>query len=189
VVQKRVDLDLLARAYDRSAEGYDERFRALQRAKYRAAAGALPAAPGAGLGLDAGAGTGLFAEWLHDASEPLPEVRAALRAHRWVALDLSPGMLQRARGRPVLPVVGDLARPPLRLGSCALVAAFTSVLEERAAALGALAPLLRRGGALVATFLAGEAPRPGELLRWTGLELVAGPVPAGQDLLFIARRA
>ena len=36
--EPKMDLQTLARAYDRSAAGYDERFRALQRPKYRAAA-------------------------------------------------------------------------------------------------------------------------------------------------------
>ena len=189
MLDERVDRDLLARAYDRSAEGYDERFRELQRTKYRAAAAALKDVPGQGLlALDAGAGTGLFAEWLADAGEPFAEARQALRSLRWAALDLSPGMLRRARGRVVLPVVGDLLQPPLRLGSCALVVAFTSVLEERKSALGALALLLRRGGQLVATFLAAEAPRAAELARFTSLEALVGPLPAGQDSLFIARK-
>jgi len=44
-----VDRDLLARAYDRSAQGYDDRFRARQREKYRRTATLLVAsAPPAG---------------------------------------------------------------------------------------------------------------------------------------------
>jgi len=90
-----VDRELLARAYDRSAEGYDERFRALQREKYRAAGLLLDAFPApAGDILDAGGGTGLFSEWLADPQEPLPRLRAALRARRLVILDASVGMLR-----------------------------------------------------------------------------------------------
>src|SRR5438105_3081828 len=124
VAGSSVDLHLLRRAYDRSAEGYDQRFRALQREKYRAMAAALPRPPPAGLLLDAGAGTALFAEWLADAAEPHPELRAGLSALRCLALDASLGMLQQARGRAVLPVVADLALPPLRPSTCALIVAF-----------------------------------------------------------------
>ncbi len=178
---------MLARAYDRSAAGYDERFRSLQRLKYRAAA-ALLSPPAAGLALDAGAGTGLFAEWLGDEGEPAPALRADLRALTWVALDLSQGMLQRARPRAVLPVVADLAAPPLADGSCALVVAFTSVLEEKSRGLRALARLLRPSGVLVATFLRDEAPVPAQVGRLAGLQLLHGPLAAGQDVLFLARR-
>jgi len=44
--------------------------------------------------LDAGGGTGLFSEWLADPQEPLPGLRAALRARRLVILDASVGMLR-----------------------------------------------------------------------------------------------
>ncbi len=64
-----MDRDLLAKAYDRSAEGYDDTFRPLQREKYRAAAALLETfAPPTGAVLDAGGGTGLFVEWLADCS-------------------------------------------------------------------------------------------------------------------------
>src|SRR5437870_2299049 len=85
-----VDRDLLARAYDRSAQAYDERFRALQREKYRAAGPLLVAfPPPPGDILDAGGGTGLFSEWLADPAEPLSELRASLRHRRLVVLDAS----------------------------------------------------------------------------------------------------
>jgi SAM-dependent methyltransferase len=179
-----VDQRTLARAYDRSADGYDERFRELQRQKYRAAApllDALRAAPRE-LAVDAGAGTALFAEWLCDEGEPHPALRARLRELRWVALDLSPGMLRLARPREVLPVLADLALPPLRPASCALAVAFTSLLEDKPAGLRALSRLLRPGGALVASLLRDEAPHAAELARWSGLSLRAGPLPAGQDV-------
>ena len=112
-----MDRDLLARAYDRSADGYDDRFRALQREKYRAAAQLLAARlPPRGPVLDAGGGTALFAEWLADAAEPFPELRERLRSERLVVLDASVGMLRRARARAQLCAAGDLVRPPLRPG-------------------------------------------------------------------------
>ncbi|MCA1826659.1 MAG: hypothetical protein LC689_06930 [Myxococcales bacterium] len=54
---------LLVKAYDRSAEGYDERFRELQRVKFRAAAAWLASA---GLCVDASGGTGLLLESARD---------------------------------------------------------------------------------------------------------------------------
>jgi len=116
---------------------YDERFRALQREKYRAAVpllAAFRAAPGA-LALDAGAGTALFAEWIADAREPHAHQRASLSSLRWVAADLSAGMLQLARRRAVLPLVCDLVCLPLHDRCCSLAVSFTSVLEEKPEAL------------------------------------------------------
>src|SRR5437867_2917645 len=130
-----MDRRLLSGAYDRSAEGYDERFRELQRVKFRAARELLvPVAAGA-LCLDAGGGTALLCEWLR-------EERPDLAAARWLVVDLSLGMLRIARTRTSLAAAADLARPPLRAGSCALVAAFTSVLDDVHRALGALGALL-----------------------------------------------
>jgi ubiquinone/menaquinone biosynthesis C-methylase UbiE len=185
-----VDSRSLAAAYDRSAEGYDERFRALQREKYRAAAPVLAGMRfDGGPALDAGSGTALFAEWLADDAEPHSDVRRALARFRWVALDLSTGMLRRGRGRSALPVVADLARPALRDGSCALAVAFTSVLEEKPRALAALGRCLRPGAFLIATFLKAECPSAVDLERWSGLRVQSGPLEAGQDLLFSLRRS
>ena len=190
-----VDFRALANAYDRSAGGYDQVFRGLQREKFRAAAPLLadgcPSAPALGqrvLAIDAGAGTGLFAEWLYDEGEPMSELRATLRSLSWLALDLSRGMLQRALRRHVTGVVADLALPPLRPSSCALAVAFTSILEEKVRAVRALSACLAPGGSLVASFLKPESPERDELARWSGLEVLRGPLPAGQDLLFHLRR-
>src|SRR5256885_16523083 len=113
---------LLAAAYDRSAEGYDERFRELQRVKFRAAAPFLGDAA-AGLCLDAGAGTALLLEWLEEERHPLA-------AARWLALDLSLGMLRRARRRTPLGAAPDPSRPPLPPEPGPLGVAFTSLLED-----------------------------------------------------------
>ena len=193
VAGRAVDLHLLAGAYDRSADGYDERFRALQREKYRAFASALVAArvvlPAGGLLLDAGAGTALFAEWLRDDSEPEPGVRKQLAGLRSVALDASLGMLQQARGRAVFPVVGDLALPPLRPGSCALAVAFTALLENPAQGLASLAQVLEPGAVIGLSLLRDEAPPAARLARLSGLRPLAGPLPAGQDFLFLLARS
>jgi len=194
-----VDLRSLQRAYDRSADGYDERFRALQREKYRAAASSLigidfgPAgtAPIAVpvVALDAGAGTGLFEEWLADPAEEHADIRRSLRRLRWLALDLSANMLRQARARSLRPAVADLARLPLRPACCAFAVAFTSLLEDKPAALRSLGACLSPGALLVATFLRDEAPRVQQLARWSGLTPLRGPLPAGQDDLFLLRAA
>ena len=191
-----MELRTLAAAYDRSAAAYDEQFRPLQRVKYRAAARLLGPflRSGGGLGpralvLDAGAGTGLFAEWLLDPAEPHAPLRAALaaplRAGRLLALDLSPRMVERSRARGAAALVADLARPPLRPGSCALVLSFTSLLEQVPAGLSALGALVAPGGALCLGMLAAESRRPELLARQSGLTHLLGPLEAGQDLLHL----
>jgi len=168
-----VDRRLLAAAYDRSAAGYDERFRELQRPKFRAAAPHLIAPPDS-LCLDAGGGTALFQEWAQ-------EEKPGLLAARWLVIDLSLGMLLVARGRAALVVAADLARPPLRPASCALVCAFTSLLDEVPRALRELAALVQPGGRLVVSFLRAEAPRSLPLR-------VAAEIDAGQDRVFVLRK-
>jgi SAM-dependent methyltransferase len=194
-----MDLATLSRAYDRSAASYDERFRPLQREKYRAAAPLLeawladPAAPiptGRRV-LDAGAGTGLFAEWLADEREPFEVLRRALAAPlaagRWIGLDASRGMLVHAGPRGVTTVQADLARPPFAPGSFALVLAFTSVLDRVGASLGALSSLVAPGGALCVSFLAPECPGGEKVAADASLGYVGG-VLAGQDRIHLLRR-
>jgi SAM-dependent methyltransferase len=191
-----VDLRTLTRAYDRSAASYDERFRALQRPKYRAAALLLEQAgflsrplPPDALVLDAGAGTALFAEWLRDGAEPHGELRArlcsVLERGRLVTLDLSVEMLRRARPRTGVAVAADLARPPLRRESCELVVSFTALLENVPQSLRALGALVRPGGLLCASFLQRESPAPDALARWSGLLPTLPPLAAGQDLVHV----
>ena len=171
-----MDRRLLAGAYDRSAEGYDERFRELQRAKFRAAAPFLAAPPGA-LCLDAGGGTALLLEWAR-------EERPDLASCRWLAIDLSLGMLRIARTRGALLAAADLARPPLRPRSCGLVCAFTSILDDAPRALRELATLVAPGGTLAASFLEAEAP---PAVHLDGMR-VAVSAAAGQDRVFVLRK-
>ncbi len=193
-----MDLRTLSRAYDRSAATYDERFRELQRPKYRVAAKLLESVPDAAgmlardaAILDAGAGSGLFAEWLADEAESSPAVRSLLRAQasrgRLLALDASVEMVRLARMRGVHAFVADLARPPLAAGSCSLVVSFTAILEQTRESMGALAALLEPGGLLCVSFLAGESPSSQQLSRWSGLTLAAAPSLAGQDLVHLLR--
>lgn len=174
-----MDRHLLAAAYDRSAAGYDARFRELQRVKFRAAARFLRPLSAGALALDAGGGTGLFLEW---AREETPQLAAA----RWLIVDLSLGMLRIARARTPLVAAADLARLPLREAD--LVCAFTSLLDQVPALLRELGRALKPGGQLAASFLAAEAPEAGSIARASGLALEAGPLPAGQDHVFVLER-
>ena len=194
-----MDLRTLSLAYDRSASDYDERFRALQREKYRAAAALLVPwlhgeRPGLSAGarvLDAGAGTGLLAEWLCEGDEPHAKLRARLRAPleagRLFALDASLGMVRQAAPRLALALVADLALPPFKPGSFALVLAFTAVLDRIPQALAALGALVAPGGALCVSFLTGESPDGSAVAAASGLGYLAGE-RAGQDHLFVLVR-
>ena len=200
---RALPLRTLAAAYDRSAADYDERFRALQREKYRAGLSLLlpwmlepgsPLANKAGTPwlLDAGAGTGLFAEWLRAEGEPHVNARALLlrplEAARCVALDASLAMVQKSRARGCLPLVADLAAPPLRDHGFALVVAFTAVLDRVPSGLAALGSAVQPGGALLVTFLAGESPTSEQVAAATGLRYRGG-ARAGQDRLHLLVRA
>ena len=165
-----MDRRLLAAAYDRSAPGYDERFRDLQRPKFRAAAPWLRP-PAGSLCVDAGGGTALLCEWAQ-AEQP------QLLRSRWLLFDISLGMLREARKRTPLCALADIARPPLKRDSCALVCAFTSVLAQQEHVLCALREITAPGGTLVVSFLKDEAPR---------LQ-AAAQIEAGQDVVYVLRK-
>ena len=171
---------ILRESYDRSAEGYDERFRGLQRPKYEALLGARgEALAGARLVLDMGCGTGLLAEWLAERGGPAP---------RMVGLDQSHEMLLRARRRGLSVVEGDVDRLPFRAAAFDAAVAFTSIgIDQgpRDRAIAEAARVLRPGGLFVLTVLrvtiAGDVPRE---LAAAGLR--AGPrVECGQDIGFL----
>jgi SAM-dependent methyltransferase len=174
------DRKTLAAAYDRSAATYDARFRELQTPKYRAALPFLPALDEGALCLDAGGGTGLFLEFLQEQNHPLSLAR-------WLLLDLSLGMLGKARTRSRLAVAADLSHPPLRPSSVTLVVAFTSLLDNVGRTVREMQLLLVPGGSLVASFLAPEAKA--SLAEPGSMRHIAGPVEAGQDRLFVFRKA
>ena len=173
------DRKVLAAAYDRSADTYDARFRELQTPKYLAALPFLPVVAEGALCLDAGAGTGLFLEFLREQNHPLALAR-------WVLLDLSVGMLRRARSRSDMTVAADFSHPPLRVSSVALVVAFTSFLDDVQRTVREMQLLLVPGGLLVASILAPEAKA--SLAEVVSMRHMAGPVPAGQDRLFVFRK-
>lgn len=195
-----MDLRTLSSAYDRSAASYDERFRALQRPKYRAAAELLEKAgfearwfPSDALILDAGAGTGLFVEWLRDEQESHARLRKALlgkvESGRFLSVDASGAMLRGGFSRTRTVACADLANPPLRASSCALVLSFTALLENVPRSLRALGALLKPNGLLVASFLAREAPASEQLARWSSRPSFAAPLAAGQDLVHLVGMA
>jgi SAM-dependent methyltransferase len=173
------DRKVLAAAYDRTADTYDARFRELQTPKYLAALPFLPAVPEGALCLDAGGGTGLFLEFLHEQNHPLAQAN-------WLLLDLSLGMLRKARGRPGMTVAADLSHPPLRPSCVTVVVAFTSLLENVGRTVREMQLLLVPGGSLVASILAPEAKA--ALAEVVSMRHMAGPVPAGQDRLFVFRK-
>jgi SAM-dependent methyltransferase len=173
------DRKTLAAAYDRSAATYDARFRELQAHKYRAALPFLPAVADGALCLDAGGGTGLFLAFLQEQNHPLALAR-------WLLLDLSLGMLGKARTRSRLTVAADLSHPPLRPGSVTLVVAFTSLLDNVGRTVREMQLLLVPGGSLVASFLAAETKA--SLAEPGSMRHIAGPVSAGQDQLFVFRK-
>ena len=180
--------DIVRASYDRSAADYDGQFRGLQRPKFEAllgpgAATVAPLLAGGARALDLGCGTGLLAEWLAGANVP---------AAGLVGLDLSPGMLARARGRGVRAVEGDLDRLPFRDGVFALVLAFTALRivpgAGDARALAEVARVLGRGGLFVLSVLRSAWDK--ELERELG---AAGLAPGarkdcGQDHGYVCSR-
>jgi len=166
----------LRASYDRSAASYDERFSELQRTKHDAVLARVTVQDGARV-LDVGCGTGLLA--------------ARLPRARVVGVDLSSGMLERARVR-LLPVQGSALALPFRDGAFELVFAVTSLLvpaRELTRALLELGRVARPGARVAVTLLRENAPAGfTRELRACGLEPEAEAFPCGQDLGWIAVR-
>ncbi len=124
-------------------------------ASTRRALGLVPGLPAAPVVADMGCGPGAASLVL---AEALPEARI-------VALDLLMGSLARLRARApagMLPVLGDMLRPPLAPGSVDLIwAEGSAYVLGLAKALRAWQPLLRPSGCLAvsdAVWLTGEPP-------------------------------
>jgi SAM-dependent methyltransferase len=175
------------RAYDRSAAGYDERFGALQRDKYRVMlAGAdagLRDALARGRVLDLGCGTGL-----------LPEFARGLGFDtcRWLGADGSAVMLAHARRRGLAVAQAEIERLPFADAAFDAVLALT-VLRldggDDAPALVEIARVLAPGGRLVVTVLA-ERHEAGFAAALGHAGLAPGaPRRCGQDVGYVCVRA
>ncbi len=178
----------LRAAYDRTANEYDDRFRALQRLKFitmvDAAGDELAARLRHERVLDLGCGTGLLGEYLMD---------VGLRARPIIGLDLSHRMLRHVDRRAVVAVQGDAAALAFAGASFDVVLAFT-VLEiwpdpdRTRLALDEVRRVLSVGGIFVVTVLAAA-----DALGFAGHLAAAGfsavRVPdCGQDVGYVCRR-
>ena len=137
------------KAFDAAAPGYDSWYASASgRRVFEAERAALERfLPEEGVGLEAGAGTGIF-------SEALTEGRRSV-----VCLDLSREMLSLARRRGLPSVLGDASAPPFR--SCLDFAFMVTVLEflpDPVGALRAIGGSLRAGAPLVTLFVNRESP-------------------------------
>ena len=94
------------RAFDRSANGYDNWYREAKGRQVLKAESALVdlLIPSEGVGLEIGAGTGVFAEYLTDTNRIV------------VCLDLSTKMLIQAKGRDLSCILGSAESLPIRQG-------------------------------------------------------------------------
>ena len=184
-----MDAHLLRRASDRTAPSYDDRFAGLQRPKYEAVLRVLSEHdwapdPQGGSWLDAGCGTGLLADHIGPCGV------------MWTGVDLSCGMLERARRRGVWPVQGDLDALPLAAGAFHAAFCFTALVDRRSAspALTELARVVRPSGLIVVTMLPHDVPADLEdVARASGLVAHASGtgsagLSCGQDRAFFWRR-
>lgn len=174
--------ELLQRAYDRDAPGYDATFWQLQRPKYETMLGPRAEAI-AGLRplLDLGCGTGLLADFLAETGQQIEGI---------VGADLSAGMLACAHARGLPVVQADAARLPFVTGAFEAVVCFTVLRlfdDDERPALSEIARVLRPGGLLFLTLLTRQAD--GALvanLSRRGFE-IKKRLSAGQDTGFLCR--
>ncbi|WP_433327804.1 class I SAM-dependent methyltransferase [Spirillospora sp. CA-294931] len=168
-------------SYDRVAAGYDDHLGGMRRGRAWAAKVAPHLVPG-GLVADLGTGTGTLA--------------AALAEEGWpvVGLDYSHEMLKRARARIPRVVQADVARLPLRSGSCAnlLATCVVDVVDSPEALLAEAARVLRPGGRMVV--ISSIVRRPSDPVGRIRFDLQTalrgGPPPDRPDVLReIAARA
>lgn len=125
-MSRRPRTRLIQVKYDETSHGYDELYGAEQREKYEAASSIIASVHG--LLCDAGAGTLLLAEYMRE--KGLDSNYSYI-----VALDVSPGMLEKARERvrrlgvaaKVELLVGDIENIPLRDNVCSLLTSFTVI--------------------------------------------------------------
>jgi len=178
-----MDRTFLRSAYNAQADDYDDQFRPLQWPKFEALLGADGARiAGAARVLDAGCGTGLLGAFLR---------RAGRTPDALFGVDISEGMLRRARTRGVTVVQADVAHLPFPDGQFDAVSSFTVLRiipsdEERV--LREMARVLRPGGRLVLSLLAQrDDDRLVGALSAAGF-VVEARLAAGQDVGYLAHR-
>ena len=130
------------RAFDRSASGYDDWYREEKGRQVLEAESALVDAliPGDGVGLEIGAGTGVFAESLTNDNRII------------VCIDLSVNMLTRARRRGLPCVLGSAESLPIRKGVLGFTYMIT-VMEFLPAPVKAFGEAAKIGESLVVLFV------------------------------------
>jgi ubiquinone/menaquinone biosynthesis C-methylase UbiE len=133
------------KAFDKVAGSYDSWYadakgRRVFDAERRAVESFLP---GDGIGLEIGAGTGIFAESLTDTSRPI------------LCLDVSKEMLTKAKERDVPTILGSAQSLPLRGGSISFAYMITSVefLADPRRAFEEVNTVLRADSPLVVLFI------------------------------------
>lgn len=177
-----MDAALLRRAYDREAPGYDARFAAQQRTRYQAM-GRWVTAPTGGVVLDLGGGTGML-------REALVGLDPAWAAVPFVAVDLSAGMLSRARQRGLTCVQADARRLPFATGMASRVLCVSGLVDagDVARALVAAARVCADEGQVAFCLLPGTVP---DAIEETGSRLplvLETRAECGADRLFVWRR-
>jgi len=168
-MERKRELSLL---YDQTSSLYDRRYSLLQERKYRRI---FPHLPRRGRILDVGCGTGLLL--------------GKLRGFEVVGLDLSLGMLKRARRRnPGVPLIlADAEHLPFKGGAFRMVLSITVLqnLPHPALALKEMARVLRKGGKVVVSTLRYKYGR--KVREWmedAGFEVVEEG-EEGEDLYFV----
>lgn len=176
--------DAVRRAYDDSAPEYDDRFRDLQRPKFRQVLGpGLERLAGwleRGPVLDLGCGTGLLGELARECGHD---------PSRIVGVDFSRPMLERARERCGALVQADMEQLPFRSRTFAAVVAFTVVglLSDPASdarTLAEAARLVAPAGALAVAVPGYAAERLRARLAELGTVRGDG-VPCGPDVGYV----
>lgn len=168
----------IASKYDVDSGSYDALYRGEQTAKLEAAFKA-GWAPGKRL-LDFGCGTALLTS------------RLARRCDLTVGIDISTGMLRKARMRKRVELVrGDASYPPFRSESFTSCVCFTSFhhFRRKPRAINEMADLVSRGGSIVFSLLSREGVPDDELKIKRSRRLqIRSRVSGGNDSLLIMKR-
>lgn len=177
-----MDLALVAAAYNREADQYDERFREQQTEKHRVLAAQVPA-PASGWVLDAGGGTGLLAP-------NLASVDPGWTGSSFLVADASERMLRIAQARGQGVVQADVSALPFRKAAFERVFCVTGLVDaaivERA--LTGFARVTLSGGFVALTLRPRDVPAS---LEARAAELPLEPVWSGSaagDRCFVWRR-